>query len=169
MSNWLLFSMVLKPSASLLMGKLHIMDVETLIASYIATSGLVGHQQKKHQSWRGVGAIPECEKAGISSYSVLTEPYGRIANPEMTEAFFHINKPFRILVDGIWRAGFGICFDAGASGSGGCIVLRDKTEWHEFKAFMADYAGQGYSSILLMVEYDALTSSSSTLRRHVAI
>jgi hypothetical protein len=169
MMNHLLFSMILKPSTSLLMGKLHIMNGDTPIASYIATSGLVRYQDKRHQSWRGIGAIPECKKVGISSYSVLIEPHGRRSNSERSAIFFHINKPFRILVDGIWRAGFGIHFDASTPGSGGCISLRDEAEWDEFIAFMANYANKGFSSIPLIVEYDALPSNGSALGRHVAI
>ena len=167
--NWLLFSMALKPSTNLLMGKLHIMDGETPIASYVATSGLARYQEKKHQSWRGIGAMPACEKVGISSYSVLTEPYSGTSNAGTTEVFFRVNKPFRILVDGIWRAGFGIHFDASIPDSGGCIVLRDTTEWNSFRAFMADYASKGFPSISLIVEYDALPSNGSALGRHVAI
>jgi hypothetical protein len=169
MTNWLLFSMTLKPSTHLLMGKLHIMDGETPIESYVATSGLVRYQDKKHQSWRGIGAIPECNKVGISSYSVLTEPYSCGPDPKNTEILFHVNKPFRILVDGIWRAGFGIHFDAENPGSGGCIALRDKAEWNEFIAFMANYAAKGFSSIPLIVEYDALPSASATIGNRVAV
>lgn len=168
--NCLLFSMALKPSTRLLMGKLHIMDGETPIASYVATSGLAGHQEKKHQSWRGIGAIPECKKVGISHYSVLTEPYGRISNPETTDVFFSINHPSRILVDGIWRAGFGIHFDASIPGSSGCIILRDKTEWNAFIEFMNDYASKGFSSISLIVDYDASSPSDGlTVGKRMAV
>ena len=161
--NFLLFSMALKPSASLLMGKLHVMDGKTSIASYTATSGLVGYQEQKHQSWRGIGAMPECKKVGISRYSVLTEPYGRISNPEITDVFFSVNHPIRILVDGIWRAGFGIHFDSSIPGSSGCIIFRDKTEWNAFIQFMDDYAGKGFSSISLIVEYNASSSRESKI------
>lgn len=99
----------------------------------------------------------------------MTEPYSCGPDPKNTEILFHVNKPFRILVDGIWRAGFGIHFDAENPGSGGCIALRDKVEWTEFIAFMANYADKGYSSIPLIVEYDALPSASATIGNRVAV
>ena len=167
--DWLLFNMILKPSSSLLMGKLHIMDGATLIASYTATSGLSGYQEKKHQSWRGIGAMPGCEKIGISSYSVLTEPYSRTSNGEDTEAFFHVNRPFRILVDGIWRAGFGIYFDNSISGLDSCIALRDKTEWNSFRAFMKNHADKGFSSIALTVDYSVSPDTSLRVETRVTV
>lgn len=138
------------------------MDGATSKASFTATSGLPGYQEKKHQSWRGVGLIPECQKVGISNYSVLTEPYDRKANLGIAGDFFYINHPDRVLVDGIWRSEFGIHFDASVPGSSGCIVLRNKPEWNRFRKFMDDYNSQGFSSISLVVEYNASSPSISS-------
>ncbi len=70
----LLFKMDLSSASqnTLIEGTLHVMEGNTSIKSFIATSGRSPWQHKRSQSLVAKGPIPACRKVGISNYSAPT-------------------------------------------------------------------------------------------------
>jgi hypothetical protein len=132
--TWLRFRMTLKQSEELLTGELSIMDGDTNIGSFLVTSGLQGCQSLGHQSARGIGPIPSCQKVGISSYSVRTTPFDERGILGVEGNFYYI-EPDPVHVPPP-RGEFGIHFDANGPGSAGCVVFRKRGEWENFQEFM---------------------------------
>ncbi len=150
--TWLRFRMPLKQTDELLIGELSIMDGDTEINSFLVTSGLPGCQSLEHQSARGRGPIPACQKVGISNYSVRTTPFDQRGTTGIEGNFYYIEPD---PVDVPPRRGeFGIHFDANVPGSKGCVVFRKRGEWEDFQDFMLQYKRQGFQSISLIVEYN---------------
>jgi len=149
---WLLFKMELKTSTKLLEGTLEALDASGVVQhTFRVTSGLAGFQKKGDQGTKNLGPIPSCEKVGITSYAVKTKGDNQSDVKGVEGMFYHIT-PDPVKVGSVERSEFGIHFDANVPGSAGCIVLRDKSEWTRFKAFMKAY-NKDYSHISLIVKY----------------
>lgn len=67
---YLLFKMDLPTSRTnqFRQGKLHVMEGNTSIKSWTATSGYAPYQCLNDQSTRAKGPIPSCSKVGITNY-----------------------------------------------------------------------------------------------------
>jgi|GEM_PF-1408741 hypothetical protein len=156
---WLRFQMDLSdtPSDTLILGELAILDGDSVIKTFPATSGRVPHQHKRSQSLKARGPIPSCDSVRLDSYFVRTNPLDRSENPGIGGNFYWVDIPEKVTIDRIERSEFGIHFDANQDifpGSAGCIVFSDETEWDSFEKFIADYNTQGFSHISLVVEYN---------------
>ncbi|MFO0544406.1 MAG: hypothetical protein ACK5Z3_11610, partial [Pseudanabaena sp.] len=145
---WLRFQMDLSdtPSDTLILGELAILDGDSVIKTFPATSGRVPHQHKRSQSLKARGPIPSCDSVRLDSYFVRTNPLDRSENPGIGGNFYWVDIPEKVTIDRIERSEFGIHFDANQDifpGSAGCIVFSDETEWDSFEKFIADYNTQG--------------------------
>lgn len=153
--SYLVFQMKLKSSSSLLSGNLFVRSPDGLNELVCkATSGATGHQLAKYQNKPSKGPIPSCKAVGVQSFLVDTHPTVS-EKPGIAGNFYHIT-PDPMYIHRVRRSEFGIHFDANfatAPGSAGCIVLLNKSEWTAFKAFMKNYANQGFRVISLIVEY----------------
>lgn len=138
------FTMGLKESNELLVGKLSLLDGKELIGSWPATSGLAGYQTEDHFWVRGKGLIPRTIK-GKRDYTVDVK--GRY--PSALKGIE--GMAYRIFPDPIRQVGPGgglrsevmIHRDANWPGSSGCIVLRiDEPAYKVFNDLVWKVAGK---------------------------
>ena len=157
---YLLFKMDLPTSRTnqFRQGKLHVMEGNTSIKSWTATSGYAPYQCLNDQSTRAKGPIPSCSKVGITNYSVSTSPINHTNTPGIRSNFYHIlNSRWsggKVVVNGIARSQFGIHFDDRSPGSAGCIVIRTRSEWNDCDQYLKAYRQRGHNRIDLIVQYN---------------
>lgn len=132
----LFFTMHLRKSSSLLTGRLHLIDDQKIIDTWISTSGTPGNQALSDQGSRGRGPIPACSLARIPHYFVDLAP---LAMPKVrgVEGDFYKISPHFVDAGGEQRGDFGVHRDANVPGSSGCIVIRNHPAWLEWRAIAA--------------------------------
>lgn len=160
------FTMNLKRSEKLLLGKLELLEGEKVLATYETTSGLPGCQAPECQSWRGRGPLPACRQAGLTSYHVRTTPFDERNVAGVGGNFYYI-EPDPVDIHGVRRGEFGIHLDANAAyspGSSGCIVFRKEDDWKAFQAAMAELKRTGMPTIPLVVSYDRAAAPAPAKR-----
>ena len=153
MSYLLTFFMDLRPSKSLLEGRMILTKDGDLVDVYIATSGAPGWQNRHNVAIKGRGAIPATWDVEIKKWEVETKAIP-MPHKKGIEGNFYAIKPFTVQIDGFTRGDFGIHADANVPGSAGCIVLPPKGNgWREFQEAMKAIALEGVSRIPLQVAY----------------
>ena len=153
MSYMLAFFMDLRPSNTLLEGRMILTKNSELIDIYRATSGSIGNQDRDDTDSKGRGAIPATMEVGLKNYWVEAKGIN-MPNKKGIEGMFYPIKPFTVIVNGVQRGDFGIHADANVPGSAGCIVLPpDGNGWKVFQERMRDISKEGIKQIPLQVVY----------------
>lgn len=155
MSNtlFLLFHIDLRPSNSIIDGRLLLMDGPKIRERFIATSGAPQWQQRGDYDKKARGPIPRPDKAGLDWYEVATKPDWVPDVPGIEGEFYEIFPTEVTLADGDKRSHFGIHRDANAPGSAGCIVLPTPAGWSAFKQQMARLHNSGVDRLPLQIDY----------------
>jgi hypothetical protein len=155
MKYGLFFSMELRSSSALLLGKLDLIQLEEfrVLDRYIATSGTVGNQAQGSQAAKGRGVIPRQDQVSLSNYKIDTTPINLPGVKGVEGTFYRITPYMVKFKSGIERGDFGIHFDANVPGSAGCIVIRNRPAYKEFEVQMAKIAAEGVKQIPLLIEY----------------
>ena len=149
----LLFHMNLRPSGSLLKGRLLLMDGHRLKQRYIATSGAPQWQQWQDQGARGKGPIPRCDQVGLPEYTVCTTRHTSDIPGISGGCYDILPVTLPALKCGTARSHFLIHYDANAPGSAGCIVLTTEGGWAHFEGQMAELREGGIDQLPLQVDY----------------
>lgn len=155
MSNYLLlFHADLEDTSQLVEGRLILIDTtkNTIVETYIATSGLPGHQSFSDISSKGKGPIPPQQEVNIVNYSVTTTA---IYMPQIkgVEGNFYSITPFAVSGNNINRSDMGVHFDANVPGSSGCIVIRTRVGWAAIQERMKKLASEGIKEVDLLISY----------------
>ena len=117
------FRLALKPSSVLLYGDLSFYgDDGKEINTFIATSGVVGHQTKTSFKERGKGCVPPYPGLKIDTSGYKLPAKG-------IEGWFFPIVPSPI--PGYGRSEIGLHHDANVPGSAGCIVVKNKAPFVE--------------------------------------
>ena len=154
-SEYLLFSMELRPASQLLRGRLVLMEGARMREQYIATSGAPQWQQWNDQGVKAAGPIPRCDQVGIPFYEVLTKAdfVPASVQPGIAGNFYEIFPNQVTTKEGSKRSHFGIHFDANAPGSAGCVVLTTDGGWEGFQRQMARLSAAGVERLPLQIVY----------------
>jgi hypothetical protein len=140
------FELSTRKTSTLILGKLQLMQGQTELNAYTATSSIANRQYRGSWTVKG-GLIPPAD-----NYQVATDP---IWMPDIkgVEGSFYAITPFEVQTSGAVRGDFGVHFDANVPGSMGCVVLSTQKGWDAFRRDVKAIAAQEVKYLPLTVRY----------------
>jgi N-acetylmuramoyl-L-alanine amidase len=147
------FSMELKETRILLLGRLTFYDGSRQIATFVATSGLPGYQSPKHYRTRRKGLCPPYNKLSINTSGYPLNTIG-------VEGMFFPIVPDPI--PGYGRSEIGLHKDANVPGSSGCVVIQNKISFDDKVVPLLQLTNRaGRKSIPFEIDYTTPTETLS--------
>jgi hypothetical protein len=140
------FELATRRANSLITGKLQLLQGQTELNAYTATSSIPGRQYRGSWELKG-GLIPPGD-----TYQVATAPLW-MPDTRGVEGSFYAITPFEIQTVGAVRGDFGVHFDANVPGSMGCVVLETQKGWDAFRRDIKAIAAQQVAYLPLVVKY----------------
>lgn len=140
------FDMAIRKSNQLLTGTLRLLQGQTELNAYTATSSMPGRQYRGAWELKG-GLIPPGE-----AYQVATVPLW-MPDTKGVEGSFYAITPFEIQTLGAVRGDFGVHFDANVPGSMGCVVCATQKGWDAFRRDVRSIQAQDVAYLPMVVKY----------------